>query len=70
MKTKGIELDEITKRIEKLKQEWLPPLEQLIGKINENFSSYFSAMDCSGEVTLAHGENIVSCDTLYIIYVK
>lgn len=57
---KSIVLEKMTKEIEKLKEKWLQPLEQLVEKINTNFSSYFSAMDCAGEVTLSHGENVVS----------
>lgn len=60
---KNVVLEQMTKEIEKLKEKWLKPLEQLIEKINSNFSSYFSAMDCAGEVTLSHGENIVSMTT-------
>jgi len=39
---------------------------ELIEKINANFSSYFFAMDCAGEVTLSLGENVVSVK--YMIY--
>lgn len=53
-------LEEMTREIEKLKQKWLKPLEQLVEKINANFSSYFFAMDCAGEVTLSHNGNVVS----------
>lgn len=70
IKKKTIKLEEMTKEITKLKEKWLPPLEQLIEKINTNFSSYFSAMDCAGEVTLAHGEDVVSLYAWYIQYAK
>lgn len=60
IKTKSFILEKMTKEIEKLKEKWLQPLEQLVEKINTNFSSYFFAMDCAGEVTLSHGENVVS----------
>lgn len=60
VKTKTIKINNITAEIENLKEKWLKPLEQLVNKINLNFSSYFSAMDCAGEVTLSHGEDIVS----------
>ena len=46
--------------IESLREEWLTPLLQTIEKINSNFSTYFSAMDCAGEVILAKPENHVS----------
>lgn len=60
IKTNTVTVNEIKENIEKLKEKWLKPLKQLVEKINENFSSYFSAMDCAGEVTLTHGENVVS----------
>jgi len=66
VKQKTIKVEEMTKEINTLKEKWLPLLEQLIERINTNFSSYFSAMDCAGEVTLAHGENVVSLSA-YII---
>ncbi|XP_012530407.1 structural maintenance of chromosomes protein 5 [Monomorium pharaonis] len=62
IKENTIELEQMTKRIEKLKEKWLKPLEQLVEKINSNFSSYFFAMDCAGEVTLSHGENVLDFD--------
>lgn len=70
IKEKNSKLEEMTKEIKRLKDKWLPLLEQLIERINTNFSSYFSAMDCAGEVTLAHGEDIVSLCTGYIQYMK
>lgn len=63
IKKNSVVLEQMTKEIEKLKEKWLNPLEQLIEKINSNFSSYFFAMDCAGEVTLSHGENVVSINT-------
>jgi len=60
IKKKSILLEQMTNEIETLKEKWLQPLQQLIEKINTNFSSYFFAMDCAGEVTLSHGENNVS----------
>ncbi|KAG5343223.1 SMC5 protein, partial [Acromyrmex heyeri] len=62
IKKKSILLEQMTKEIAKLKEKWLQPLQQLIEKINANFSSYFFAMDCAGEVTLSHGENILDFD--------
>ncbi|XP_025994604.1 structural maintenance of chromosomes protein 5 [Solenopsis invicta] len=61
-KKKSNKIEQITKEIEKLKEKWLQPLEQLVEKINSNFSSYFFAMDCAGEVTLSHGENVLDFD--------
>ncbi|KYQ56942.1 Structural maintenance of chromosomes protein 5 [Trachymyrmex zeteki] len=62
IKKKSILLEQMTKEIETLKEKWLQPLQQLTEKINANFSSYFFAMDCAGEVTLSHGENILDFD--------
>lgn len=70
IKQKTIKLEEMTKEIKRLKDKWLPLLEQLIERINTNFSSYFSAMDCAGEVTLAHGEDVVSLYVWYIQHMK
>lgn len=42
---------------ENIKQEWLPPLQELISKINNNFSHFFSSMKCAGEVDLNIPEN-------------
>lgn len=62
IKKKTIKLEEMTKKITSLKEKWLPPLEQLIEKINTNFSCFFSMMDGAGEVTLAHGEDVMDFD--------
>lgn len=62
VKKKSTLLREMTIEIEKLKEMWLQPLQQLVEKINENFSTYFSEMDCAGEVTLSHGENVLDFD--------
>ncbi|XP_067207450.1 structural maintenance of chromosomes protein 5 [Linepithema humile] len=59
---KTVELEKISKEIEELKKKWLQPLEELVEKINANFSAYFAAMDCAGEVTLSHGENPMDFD--------
>lgn len=54
------ELETTQKKMETLRAQWLEPLSKTVEKINSNFSSYFSAMSCAGEVTLEHGENPVS----------
>ncbi|XP_076630120.1 structural maintenance of chromosomes 5 isoform X2 [Colletes latitarsis] len=46
-----------TQQMEALREEWLKPLLNVIEKINSNFSTYFAAMGCAGEVTLAQAEN-------------
>ena len=45
--------------VAQLKEQWLEPLKQLIDRINENFTFFFSAMDCAGEVDLHQPENPV-----------
>lgn len=41
-----------------MKERWLNPLKELVEKINEKFSNFFSSMQCAGEVDL-HTENEV-----------
>ncbi|XP_072260268.1 structural maintenance of chromosomes protein 5 isoform X2 [Pyxicephalus adspersus] len=50
------ELEDYRQKISKVKQDWLTPLKHLVEKINEQFSSFFSSMQCVGEVDL-HTEN-------------
>ncbi|KAK4884603.1 hypothetical protein RN001_000874 [Aquatica leii] len=38
-------------------KEWLEPLEEIVQKINEKFSSAFDRMGCAGEVTIFKGED-------------
>ncbi|XP_071964942.1 structural maintenance of chromosomes protein 5-like [Antedon mediterranea] len=38
--------------IEEGKQRWLPPLRELIAKVNVSFTDFFSQMGCAGEVAL------------------
>ncbi|XP_053558489.1 structural maintenance of chromosomes protein 5 [Bombina bombina] len=53
---KKSELEDYRKNISQVKEKWLNPLKQLVEKINEQFSSFFSSMQCVGEVDL-HTEN-------------
>ncbi|XP_021007399.1 structural maintenance of chromosomes protein 5 isoform X1 [Mus caroli] len=53
---KKVELDEYRENISQVKERWLNPLKELVEKINEKFSSFFSSMQCAGEVDL-HTEN-------------
>ncbi|XP_018411146.1 PREDICTED: structural maintenance of chromosomes protein 5 isoform X2 [Nanorana parkeri] len=53
---KKIELEDYRQKISQVKQDWLIPLKHLVEKINEQFSSFFSSMQCVGEVDL-HTEN-------------
>lgn len=50
-------LDGHQEEIEKAKKDWLEPLQNLIEKINENFSYFFSCMNCAGEVDLNIPDN-------------
>ncbi|XP_069817962.1 structural maintenance of chromosomes protein 5 [Dendropsophus ebraccatus] len=53
---KKAELNNFRQNILQVKEDWLVPLKQLVGKINEQFSSFFRSMQCVGEVDL-HTEN-------------
>ncbi|XP_064902034.1 structural maintenance of chromosomes protein 5 [Columba livia] len=56
LEKKKNELDTYKQNISKVKERWLNPLKSLIEQINEKFSSFFSSMQCVGEVDL-HVEN-------------
>ncbi|KAE8633069.1 hypothetical protein XENTR_v10001765 [Xenopus tropicalis] len=53
---KKLELENYRQNISQVKEKWLNPLRQLVEKINDQFSSFFSSMQCVGEVDL-HTEN-------------
>ncbi|GAB1609431.1 structural maintenance of chromosomes protein 5-like [Argonauta hians] len=54
---KKVDVENHQDQIDEAKKLWLEPLNNLIGKINENFSQYFSSMDCAGEVDLLVPDN-------------
>ncbi|KAM6183645.1 structural maintenance of chromosomes protein 5 isoform 2-T2 [Erethizon dorsatum] len=56
LKRKKVELDKYRENISQVKEQWLNPLKELVEKINEKFSDFFSSMQCAGEVDL-HTEN-------------
>ncbi|XP_032283572.1 structural maintenance of chromosomes protein 5 isoform X3 [Halichoerus grypus] len=56
LKIKKVELDKYRENISQVKERWLNPLKELVEKINEKFSNFFSSMQCAGEVDL-HTEN-------------
>ncbi|XP_074250796.1 structural maintenance of chromosomes protein 5 isoform X2 [Saimiri boliviensis] len=56
LKGKKVELDQYRENISQVKERWLNPLKELVEKINEKFSNFFSSMQCAGEVDL-HTEN-------------
>ncbi|XP_059958269.1 structural maintenance of chromosomes protein 5 isoform X2 [Mesoplodon densirostris] len=56
LKIKKVELDKYRENISQVKERWLNPLKELVEKINEKFSNFFSSMQCAGEIDL-HTEN-------------
>ncbi|KAK9408195.1 structural maintenance of chromosomes protein 5 [Crotalus adamanteus] len=56
LEEKKKELDSYRRNISQVKERWLNPLKQMIEQINEKFSSFFSSMQCAGEIDL-HTEN-------------
>ncbi|XP_051166122.1 structural maintenance of chromosomes protein 5 [Leptopilina boulardi] len=62
VENKTKELQTLTTETENLRNQWLPILEQLVDRINDNFSRYFSEMKCAGEISLTHEENIMDFD--------
>ncbi|XP_058999571.1 structural maintenance of chromosomes protein 5 isoform X2 [Mustela lutreola] len=56
LKIKKVELEKYRESISQVKERWLNPLRELVEKINEKFSNFFSSMQCAGEVDL-HTEN-------------
>lgn len=46
------QVQEIQKNIEELLERWLRPLQQLIARINEQYSDFFRRMGCAGQVVL------------------
>ncbi|KAM9099962.1 structural maintenance of chromosomes protein 5 isoform X1 [Sarcophilus harrisii] len=56
LELKTNELDNYRQTISKVKERWLNPLKNLVEQINEKFGSFFSSMQCAGEVDL-HTEN-------------
>nr|XP_056703901.1 structural maintenance of chromosomes protein 5 [Euleptes europaea] len=56
LQEKKKELEDFRQNISQVKEKWLNPLKQLVDRINDKFSSFFSSMHCAGEVDL-HTEN-------------
>jgi len=52
-----LNLNELKAEIEKIKGEWLPPLQELVQKINNSFKTYFAEIGCAGEVELIQNED-------------
>ena len=57
-----------------IRQRWLQPLKDLIGRISGNFSKYFAAMRCAGMVSLSEPQNLVSaqisCSTCSVVLIS
>jgi chromosome segregation ATPase len=53
----GEQLEEVKQTIERLKEEWLPPLRALLQRIDAAFGVYFQQIAISGEVSLAEHED-------------
>lgn len=51
------ELNKIISRMGRMHREWLIPLNELISKINEKFSTAFERMGCAGEISVDTGED-------------
>lgn len=48
-------LEDTDSQIEELRRQWLTPLQEIVGRINEKFSNAFERMGCAGEVSLYTG---------------
>ena len=54
-----------------VKQRWLEPVKELIGRISSNFSQYFAAMKCAGEVDVSVPDNPVrACGNLHFLLLQ
>jgi len=42
-----------------VKERWIEPVKRLISRISRNFSQYFAAMKCAGEVDVSVPDNPV-----------
>ncbi|XP_058021578.1 structural maintenance of chromosomes protein 5 isoform X1 [Ahaetulla prasina] len=56
LEEKKKELVRYRRNISQVKERWLNPLKKMVDQINEKFSSFFSSMQCAGEIDL-HAEN-------------
>lgn len=54
--------------VERIRESWLEPLNEIIEKINTQFSTYFKRIKCAGEVHLKVPPNPVSA--IYEIFVN
>lgn len=54
------ELNKVTEELTTISGKWMPPLRELVDNINHNFSSYLASMNCAGEVSITHSDDLVS----------
>ena len=59
--------DEFEASVATLKAEWLEPLSQLVGQINELYGQFFARLDCAGEVALVTPEKEVRAGVLLFL---
>ncbi|XP_046478425.1 structural maintenance of chromosomes protein 5 isoform X1 [Neodiprion pinetum] len=59
IEAKTAEVHNINQEMENIRKKWIPPLQQLVEDIDKNFSSYLASLNCAGEVSITHGENIM-----------
>lgn len=50
-------LNKVMYKMNRLQDEWLTPLNELVSQINIRFSTSFERMGCAGEVSISTGEN-------------
>ena len=55
---------------DEVKQRWLEPVKQLVGRISRNFSQYFAAMKCAGEVDVSVPENEVCIQIILVVILR
>ena len=51
-----------------VKRRWIEPVKELVGEISRNFSQYFAAMKCAGEVDVSVPDNPVCVDGCLISF--
>ena len=65
---KSTALERHQSEIEEIRQAWIGPLQDLISRINANFSHFMKCLKCAGEVDLNIPENHVSCFPVLTLY--
>ncbi|XP_018566367.1 structural maintenance of chromosomes protein 5 [Anoplophora glabripennis] len=57
IESSNAELEKITTKMDRVQEEWLAPLKELVGEINLKFASAFERMGCAGEISISTGDN-------------